>query len=146
MSDTNGRAGATPPKLQELMTLRTDFEDVPVPQLGGTELRLYALTGTARAVLVSEMTGLQARHTKAGTDPDDDPATVQAVMEFQGRVVAASLGYPLDEWDQLGATIGAPAVELLYEKASALSGIDKKDQDKATDRLPPTRKAASGTA
>ncbi len=132
-----------PPPLAELTTLRTDFEDVPVPMLGDTVLRVYALTGTTRALLVSEMAG-EAQH--LDDDTDTDPASVRKVMEFQGRVAAAGLGYPPEEWDGLNAAIGSQACALLYEVAARLSGMGEDDQAKATARLQPKRKAASGTA
>lgn len=128
--------------LDELRALRTDFQDVSVPELGGTELRVYALTGTARATFVSEMADL------AGEDEEKaskDPAVVRRVFLFQGRVVAASLGYPSSEWDGLGDVLGARVIERLFDVSSSLSALNEEAQQKAVARLGRARKRASGT-
>lgn len=142
MTEKNGR-GPTPPAFADLYALRTDYEDYAVPELGGTVLRVYALTGAARAILVSDMADLAGRKREGA---ENDPALVQRVLLFEGRVVAASLGYDREEWDRLLETLGAGAIEGLYDVASRLSGLDKPQETAATERLGRRRKAASGTA
>lgn len=142
MTASNGR-GSHPPALADLWALRTDYEDVQVAELGDTTLRVYALTGAARAILVSDMADLAGRKREGA---EQDPALVQRVLLFEGRAVAASLGYPREEWDRLVETLGAGAIERLYEVAARLSGLDRADQVEATERLGRRRKAASGTA
>lgn len=132
--------GGQPRSLDELWALRTDYRDVPVDALGGTDLRIYALTGTARARLLGDMADL------ANERDVTDPATVHRVFMFQVRVVAASMGYPEAQWDDLGSTLGAATIEQLYVVAAELSGLDQEQQQAATERLPRRRSAASGTA
>jgi hypothetical protein len=142
MSDEAGGRGAAstaPLSLDELWALRSDFEDVTVPELGGTVLRLYALTGTARAVLLRDMADL------ADTKDEKDPNVVQRVLLFEGRVVAASLGHPEADWDRFGSVVGSGAIERLYEVAARLSGLDKDQQDKAKAALKARRSGGSGT-
>jgi hypothetical protein len=142
--EAGGRGASAPRSLDELWALRTDYRDIPVEDLGGQMLRLYALTGTARARLMGDMAGLA----DMADDPDaaKDPATVRRVFEFQGHAVAASLGYPPSEWDGLGSVLGARTIEGLYEVVAELSGLEKEQQQKAARRLRPVRSAASGTA
>lgn len=139
MPGANGE-GIHPLPFTEIWALRTDWEDVPVEQLGGTVLRLYALTGTARAELLEGMISLSRE-----TD-EKDPATIRAILDFQGKVVAASLGYPREEWSGLGAVMGSGTIEALYEIAARLSGLDEGQQTQATERLRRRRSAASGIA
>jgi hypothetical protein len=144
MSDEAGGRGASAPRsLDELWALRTDYRDVEVEDLGGQALRLYALTGTARAQLMSEMAGLA----DIADDPDamKDPAVVRRVFAYQGHAVAASLGYPLSDWDGLADVLGAQTIETLYATVAELSGLEKAQQEKAVRRLRPARSAASGT-
>jgi hypothetical protein len=143
MMDEAGGSGGTivsPLSLEELHALRSDFEDVEVAELGGRKVRVYALTGTARAKLVPDMAAVAA--SKSGRD---DPEMIRSVFVFQSRVVAASLGYPEAAWDDVGSALGAGAVETLYDVAARLSGLDEQSQAKATERLPRRRNAASGT-
>lgn len=135
---TNGGALVALPTLAELAALRSDYEDVPVPQLGGTILRVYALTGTARAQLVGPMAEL------AKADNDKDPETVKRVWLFQGMVVGASLGYPEDEWSGVGNALGVEAISLLYDVAARLSALGGEAKAEAVQRLPRRRNAASG--
>jgi len=139
MTETEVRGAPVPRTLADLWALRTDYRDVPVADLGGTSLRMFALTGTARAHLLSDMADL------AGERDATDPATVRRVFMFQVRVVAASLGYPEDAWDALGGVLGSGAIETLYTVAAELSGLEKEQQEKATERLRRRRNAASGT-
>jgi hypothetical protein len=119
--------------------MRTDWEDVPVPQLGGTELRVYALTGTARAELIGDIQVL------AKKGDATDPETIRGILDFQGRVVAASLGYARDEWSGLAEVMGSGAIEALYDVAARLSGLEQEHQERAKARLKVRRSAASGT-
>lgn len=139
MDEAGGRGAYTAPRsLDELWALRTDYEDVAVASLGGTVLRLYALTGLGRGRLIPDMASLSERDAT-------DPATVAAIWAFQTRVVAASLGYVESMWDALGATLGVDAIDQLYAVAARLSGLDASAQAKATERLRRRRSAASGT-
>ena len=125
--------------LDDLRALRSDWEDVPVPMLGGAVLRVYALSGTARSRLMPDMARLAAQ-------PDDKaPDAVAALLAFQSRVVGASLGLPLDQWDGAGEVLGADAIDALYPVAARLSGLDGAAQAKASRRLPRTRNAGSGS-
>lgn len=133
-----------PPALADLAAARTDYEDVVVESLGGMTLRLYALTGTARAHLLSTMVEL------ATIDVTDEkvslpPEQVQRVFMFQIRVVGASLGYPEDQWDAIGGVLGEATIDQLFAVASKLSGLGATAQDEAVQRLRPVRSAASGT-
>lgn len=143
MSLTLAGGASAPPSLDELWALRSDYRDVAVEELGGTTLRVYALTGTARAELLSEMADLAGSQLTA--EQSTDPAIVRRVLVFQGNVVAAALGYPRDQWQGVGSTLGTSAIERLYEVAAELSGLDKDEQDKATARLGKVRKNGSGT-
>ena len=139
--DTNG-GRHQPPALADLAAARTDYQDVPVESLGGMSLRLYALSGTDRAELMSDMSDLADLDEKQDKLP---PATVKRVFLFQIRVVAESLGYPEAEWDRVGGTLGEKAIDQLFAVASDLSGLGAKSQDEAVQRLRPKRNAASGT-
>lgn len=139
-SEAGGRGvPGTLRSLGELAALRTDYEDVEVPELGGASLRVYALTGTARAMLIPDMAAL------AGKEDSEAPQVVRDVLLFQGRVCGAALGYPVEEWDGVGAVLGTAALDRVYEVAARLSGLDAAAQKGAQERLRPTRKAASGT-
>jgi hypothetical protein len=128
-----------PRSLDELRSLRTDYEDLEVPELGGATVRVFALTGTARAMLIPDMAGLaQADDTKA-------PEVVRDVLLFQGRVVGASLGFPPEQWESVGDVLGTSAVDRIYSVAARLSGLDESSQKGAQDRLRRPRNAASGT-
>lgn len=143
MTKTPTVGGITPPTLADLMAARTDYEDVQVESLGGMTLRLYALTGTARARLLSTMVEL------AGIDVADatniPPEQVQRVFMFQIRVVGASLGYAEAEWEDVGGVLGEATITQLFDVASKLSGLGATAQDEAVQRLRPVRNAASGT-
>jgi hypothetical protein len=137
----------SPLPLDQLWAMRTDYEDVPVPSLGGVKLRVYALSGTARAHLVPAMAALAD-----GKEPGeriggagDSPENIERVLLFQGHVVGASLGYPESQWDALPSTLGAQAIEDLYAVASRLSALDASAQAKATARLPRKRSAEAGS-
>lgn len=125
--------------LDDLRALRSDWEDVTVESLGGAVLRVYALSGTARARLMPEMADLIRR------EDQKDPETVAALLEFQCRAVGASLGLPEEAWAGTGAAIGADAVEQLYAVVGRLSGLSAEEQAKASRRLRPTRSAGSGS-
>ena len=59
MNEAGGSGAVTAPlSLVDLRALRSDYRDVPVAGLGGHELRVYALSGTARAQLRSVMADL----------------------------------------------------------------------------------------
>lgn len=142
MTTKNGGRQA-PPTIEELWNLRNDYQDVELPELGGTTLRLYALTGNARAELMSEMVDLS--HLEGADQPDLDTATVRRVFDFQTRVVGASLGYPSGQWGTVGDVLGNSVIDNLFAVASKLSGLDTSSQDEAVQRLRPVRNAASGT-
>ena len=97
---------------------------------------------TARAQLMSAMVDLS----EIADEQARDPVTVKRVFEFQIRVVAASMGYPQELWDQVGEVMGAGTIEELFRHASSLSGLDAEAQDKAVQRLRRARRTASGTA
>ena len=139
MDETGGRGAPVPRSLDELWALRSDFEDVAVPELSGVTLRVYALSGSARALLVPDMAAV------AASRDDSSPETVRAVFDFQTRVVASSLGYSPEDWEAVGRVLGSAAIERLYEVASRLSGLDHAEQAKASRRLRPVRSAASGS-
>ena len=124
--------------LDDLWALRTDWEDVPVPSLGGRVLRVYALSGTARARLMPDMARLSEQDEK-------NAETVADLLRFQNRVVGASLGLPEPDWDGAGSALGADAVEALYAVAARLSGLEPDAQRKAARRLPATRNSDSGS-
>ena len=131
---------AQPVSLDQLKASRTDYEDVPVPQLGGQKIRIWALSGRVRAGLIGEITALSK------LDPDgNDPEVVEKVLLFQCRVVAASMQLPEDDWDGLADAVGSGTVEDLYEVAKKLSRLDASDKQQAVERLPAKRRAASGT-
>lgn len=134
-----GEGTAPVPSVDDLWAWRTDWEDVEVPEMGGRTFRVYALSGTARAVLMPEMAEVADKESK-------DPATIAAVFRFQTKAVAASLGFPRESWDLAGDALGSNVVERLYEVVARLSGLDGKAQAEARDRLSPRRKAGSGTA
>jgi hypothetical protein len=139
----NGASAPLPPLLSfdEIRSSRIDYRDVVVPELGGRELRIYALSGSARAALMSEMVSL------AGIDLENakNPEVIGKVMLYSGRVVAASLGYPQDQWDVAADALGSGAVETLYEVAAELSKLTDDATEKDVARLQRRRKAASGT-
>lgn len=137
----------SPLPLEQLWALRTDYQDVPVESLGGQRVRLYALSGTARARLVPEMAALAEGRTPGERigGQGDSPESVQRVLVFQGHVVAASLGYPEDQWDEVPGILGATAVEDLYAVAAKLSALEGDATAKATERLPRKRSAGSGS-
>ena len=137
---TKGR-GPQPPSIDQLIEARSDYEDVEVEGLGGMTLRVYALSGTARARLMSTMADL------AEIDPDKvkDPDTVMRVFMFQIRVVGASLGYPEDQWEAIGDAVGEEAIGQLFEVATRLSGLGDSAQDEAVQRLRAVRNVASGS-
>jgi hypothetical protein len=138
VTGTNGRGAPAPRPLADLLLLRTDYEDVPVASLGGEVLRVYALSGTARAKLIPDMGRL------AAMGDEKSPETVAAVYSFQIRVAAASVGYPEPEWDAFGA-LGQEAITNLYEVAARLSGLGPDSQGEAVRRLPRPRRVASGS-
>ena len=142
MNDEAGGGGvlAAPPSLSELRALRSDWEDVPVPELGGRLLRVFALSGTARARLVPDIARLAA----TSNGEVKDPSVIADILAWQTRVVASSLGYPEAEWDAFGGVIGSGAIERLYEVAAKLSALDADAQAEATRRLRRRRNAASG--
>ena len=135
-----GTRGAAPAPLElaDLRALRTDYEDVVCPDLGGTTLRLYALSGTARALLVPAMADLVA-------GDQQSPDAVRRVFQFEVRVVASSLGYHEDEWDAAGDALGAPTVELLYPVAARLSKLNREDVDEVATELGEATSDGSGT-
>jgi hypothetical protein len=137
---TRGAAPA-PLSLADLAALRTDYEDVTCPDMGDAVLRLYALSGTARAQLVPAMADL------AGTDDDDarSPDAVRRVFQFEVRVVASCLGYPEAEWDAAGDALGAPTVELLYPVAARLSKLDRQEVDAVAAEMGKATSEGSGT-
>lgn len=141
MNGEEGGSGSSPEplRLADIWAIRTDFEDVPVEQLGGRVVRVYALTGTARAKLVPSMADL------ANSGDSSSPENVERIMLFQSRVVAASLGFKEAEWGTFGETMGSEAIEALYEHAAKLSGLDGAAQTGAQDRLKGRRKVGSGT-
>lgn len=141
MTKTTERRVHQPPALDDLIESRSDFEDVDVESLGGRTLRLYALSGTDRAKLMSTMVDL------ADIDPENarDPETVMRVFHFQIRVVAASLGYPEDQWEAFGQAVGEGVIGQLFDVASRLSGMGADAQDEAVQRLRTVRSVASGT-
>lgn len=144
---------AGPPSLDELLTLRTDYEDVPVPALGGTVIRVFALSGVARVRLVAEVrrtlreAGIDPETFGDDTDVPDEVATefAERIEQHQARVVAASMGYAEEEWDALGELLPDAAIETLYGVATRLSGLGSEAQQEERDRLPETRNAASGS-
>ena len=139
----NTKAGGRGPdhpelrSLDELTQLRTDYEDVPVSQLGGAVLRLYALTGAERARLISAASRLEK-------EVGAEVAESEAALLFPVRIVGASLGYPEDQWVALGEALGAEALDDLYKVASRLSGVGDSDKQEK-DRQPEKRNAASGS-
>ncbi len=137
----DGAAGV-PLRPAELLALRTDYEDVVVPALGDRTVRVYALSGVARARLMPTMSSI-AEAQKPGEKPG--PETVAAILVFQSKVVAASLGYGEDDWPAVGDVLPADATTALYQVAARLSGLDEAQQAEAVQRLPRTRRAASGT-
>ena len=137
--EAGGQAGG-PVSLDQLRTLRSDYQDVPVPGLGGTTIRLWALSGTERAGLIKEISALSK------LDPDgSDPEVIEKVLLFQCRVVAASMQLDPGEWDGLADAIGAGIVEDLYTVAAKLSRLEREAQAEALERLPAKRSTASGT-
>jgi len=134
---TRGAAPA-PLSLDDLRALRTDYEDVACPDLGGATLRLYALSGTARAVLIPAMADLVAG------DPSN-PDSVRRVFQFEVRVVSASLGYPEAEWDAAGDALGSPTVEMLYPIAARLSRLNNDEVEKVAAELGEATSDGSGT-
>jgi len=127
-----------PRSLDELIQLRTDYEDVPVSQLGGEVLRVYALTGAERARLISQASRLEK---EVGAEVADS----EAALLFPVRIVGASLRYPEDQWVALGEALGAEALDDLYKVASRLSGVGDSDAKQEKDRQPEKRNAASGS-
>jgi len=140
-----------PPSLDELLTLRTDYEDVPVPELGGKVIRLFALSGVARVRLVSEVrrtlreAGIDPETFSKDTEVPDEVAVAFAerLQQHHGRVVAASMGYPEEEWDALASLLPDDVIEPLFEVASRLSGMGNQEEEQ--ERLPETRNDASGS-
>ena len=128
--------------IEELLAARTDFRDVEVEALGGKVLRLYGLSGTARAHLLAHYANVLPDD---DTDVPDDPALLEKLLLFQVDVVAASLGYLPEQWPAVGAALGATAIEQLFDTASELSGIGPGAQAEAVQRLRPQRNAGSGT-
>ena len=142
MSEQSKAGGNQPPAISDLLASRTDYEDVPVPALGGKELRVWGLSGTARAHLLSQY------NEWLPDGEDEKPQSseqLRHVLMFQVDVVAASLGYPPEEWEAVGMALGATAVEQLFDTAAALSGIGPAAQAEAVQRLRPTAKEGSGT-
>ena len=109
--------------------------------LGGNAVRLYALSGAQRSILLPQMAELSKRE----GDIDNDPEVVRRVFTFQSDVVAASMGYPPDQWAGLADALGAPAIEELYDVAKRLSGLGKDAVDEAVADLGETTSAGSGT-
>ena len=139
-NEAGGRGAAPAPlSLDDIKALRTDYRDVPVPDLGGHTLRLYALSGTARADLLGDMADI------AGEQDEKDPTTVKRVFVFQSRCVAASLGYPMEQWDSVADALGGGTIESLYDIVADLSGLGAQAEAKVRTRLSRRRSAASGT-
>jgi len=132
------------PSIDDLVAARTDYEDVEVESLGGMTLRVFGLTGVARASLMSEY----AAYMPADGDDKlpDDSDTLRMLLLFQVKVVGAALGYPEDEWEAAGTALGTDAVEQLFDVASRLSGIGPEAEAKADADLKATGTDDSGTA
>lgn len=141
MADTKSRRQEAPPALAEIIAARTDYEDVQVASLGGKTLRVHAVSGTARAKLMSGMVGLLDDEAAA----KKDPAKVERVLMFQVHVVAASLGYPEEQWAAVGDALGEGAIEQLFDVATRLSRLDKDSADEVAHSLKQTKSTASGT-
>lgn len=148
MTEERGGSGVVtaPLPLEELRALRSDWKDVPVPDLGDTVFRVYRLSGLGRAKVMTEAAML-LQETKGTGDGEEtrDPAVVERVLLFEGIAVAASLGYPEEQWRDVLSILGEGAIETLYETVSDISKLNRSDQDKAKERLSPRRNAAAGT-
>ena len=145
-SASKDRGGAAPVTLEELRAARTDYRDVPCEGLGGKEVRIYALSGTARAKLMTSTLGLAQLATDDDALAKLPPEQAEQVFMFQARVVAASMGFPEDQWDSVSDVLGGPTISQLFDVASDLSGLNEASQDEAVQRLRPVRNVASGTA
>jgi hypothetical protein len=144
MARDNAGASAGPPPIASLAEARTDYEDVPVPQLGGMVIRLYALSGQDRGAIFSEMAAL-VRDRSESDIREADPDTIRKVLDFQTHVVAASMGYPQSAWPALGGAISADTIEdVLFPVCERLSKLGATEKVKADLKATPSVVSGSG--
>lgn len=151
MTKANGSASPLAlPTLADLAASRTDYEDVPVPQLGGRLLRLWGISGETRVTLMLEARKLLAE-TGVESEADvsklgEDAKTIADVLRFQSHVVAASLGYPEEMWEDVAKTLPSDAIDdVLYPVAERLSALNPTRRAKAVEEMGTTASAGSGT-
>lgn len=138
-------ASTRPPSLDELRGLRRDYEDVEVPELG-VPLRLWALSGAARAAYMARLAGL-VRFASLSLDEmqDQSPEDIERAMLAQSYLVAGSLGYPSSEWDAVAETLSESIVDRLYPVAARLSKMQEGATDAEVQDLKDNPSASSGT-
>lgn len=140
-------AGANhyPPSLDALRAARRDYEDVKVDDLGMT-LRLWALSGAARAAYMARLAGL-AKYADMTLDEMQErpPSEIERVMLAQSYLVAGSLGYPVADWDAVAETLSEAIVDQLYPIAARLSKMQEGATQAEVESLKANPSASSGT-
>jgi hypothetical protein len=113
----------------ELSQLPPPHEDVALPEMGGVEVRLYAISGTERA----RIGGLASA---SGDDPQSD-------MDFTCAVISATL--PGSTPEQIAA-LPATVIRRLSRVAFRLAGQGEQAIAAAVEALKATPNADSGSA